>query len=45
MEKTINYKKISIHTLIIVAIILFAAISLQSGFATKTTTIDRKSVV
>ncbi|WP_297897589.1 beta strand repeat-containing protein [Methanobrevibacter sp.] len=43
MEKTINYKKISIHTLIIVAIILFAAISLQSGFATTTTTIDNQT--
>ncbi|MEA4956575.1 ATP-dependent RNA helicase DbpA [bioreactor metagenome] len=40
MEKTINYKKISIHTLIIVAIILFVAISLQSGFAATTTTIN-----
>ncbi len=39
MEKTINYKKLSIHTLIIVAIILLAAISLQGGFAA-TTPID-----
>ncbi len=40
MEKTINYKKLSIHTLIIVTIILFAVISLQSGFAATTTTIN-----
>jgi hypothetical protein len=33
MKKTINYKKLTIHTLLIIAIILIAAISLQAGFA------------
>lgn len=40
MEKNKNYKKLSIHTLLIVDIILLAAISLQAGFAATTYNIN-----